>query len=140
MTTSHSEPKHQRKPYCKLKHLVPSVVQMRSEGLTMQEIGNRLNLSRQRIHQVIESAKDMEETLRLWGFPFTNRTFRVLEDLCIKSKDEALALYKSGHLYPGSIWSFGWKSYEEICEWLEVQPLDRKPKRGICCIHCGKPT
>ena len=86
------------------------------------------------------SAKEMEEVLRLWGFPFTNRTFRVLEDLCIKSKDEALALYKRGHLYPGSVWSFGWKSYEEICEWLEVQPLDRKPKRGICCIHCGKPT
>ena len=140
MTTSLSEIKPKRKEYAKLKHLVPGVVQMRSEGMTLQEIGNKLNLSRQRIHQVIESAKEMEEVLRLWGFPFTNRTFRVLEDLCIKSKDEALALYKSGHLYPGSVWSFGWKSYAEICEWLEVQPLDRKPKRGICCIHCGKPT
>ena len=139
MTTSCSEPKP-KKDYTKLQHLVPGVVQMRSEGLTLQEIGDKLNLSRQRIHQVIASAKEMEETLRLWGFPFSNRTFRVLEDLCIHSKEEALALYKSGHLYPGAIWSFGWKSYREICEWLEVEPLNRRPRRNICCIHCGKPT
>lgn len=138
--TSLSEPKPKRKDYMKLKHLVPSVVQMRSEGRTLQEIGNSLNLSRQRIHQVIASAKEMEEITALWGFPFSNRTFRVLEDLCIHSKDEALALYKSGHLYPGAVWSFGWKSYREICEWLEVEPLPRKPRHYKTCIHCGKHT
>ena len=57
MTTSLSDIKPKRKEYAKLKHLVPGVVQMRSEGMTLQEIGNRLNLSRQRIHQVIASAK-----------------------------------------------------------------------------------
>ena len=55
MTTSLSDPKP-KKDYTKLMHLVPGVVQMRSEGMTLQEIGNRLNLSRQRIHQVIASA------------------------------------------------------------------------------------
>ena len=122
----------------KLTHLVPGVVQMRSEGYTLQEIGTKLNLSRQRIHQVIKGAEHMEQILQTWGFPFSHRTFRVLEDLCIHSKEEALSLYQSGHLYPGAIWSFGWKSYREICEWLEVEPLKRRPKRGKPCPHCGK--
>ena len=59
MMTSLSEPKP-KKDYTKLMHLVPGVVQMRSDGMTLQEIGNRLNLSRQRIHQLIASAKEME--------------------------------------------------------------------------------
>ena len=124
----------------KLTHLVPGVVQMRSEGYTLQEIGTKLNLSRQRIHQVIKGAEHMEQILQTWGFPFSHRTFRVLDDLCIKSKEEALALYKSGHLYPGVVWSFGRKSYVEICEWLEVEPLTRRPRRGTPCPHCGKPA
>ena len=84
--TSCSEAKP-KKVYMKVAPMVPQVVQMRSEGMTLQEIGNKLNLSRQRIHQVIASAKEMEEITALWGFPFSNRTFRVLEDLCIHSKE-----------------------------------------------------
>jgi hypothetical protein len=113
---------------------------MRSEGMTLQEIGDRLQLTRQRIHQVIKGAKEMEQITAQWGFPFSNRTFRILEDLCIHTKEEAMALYKSGHLYPGAVWSFGWKSYREICEWLEVEPLPRKPRHYKTCIHCGKHT
>ena len=85
--TSLSEAKP-KKVYMKVAPMVPQVVQMRSEGMTLQEIGNKLNLSRQRIHQVIASAKEMEEITALWGFPFSNRTFRILEDLCIHTKDE----------------------------------------------------
>lgn len=127
-----------RKEYSKVAHLVPGVVLMRSEGRTMDEIGKALNISRQRVHQIVRSAKQMETILSLWGFPFTIRTSRVLEDLGVKNKEEALSLYHSGHLYPGAIWSFGRKSYTEICEWLEVTPLKKRPVRGKTCPHCGK--
>lgn len=129
-----------RKQYQKVAHLVPGVVQMRAEGRTMDEIGKDLNVTRQRVHQIIKSAKVMEGILSLWGYPLSVRAARVLENLGITSKEHAFDLYQSGHLYPGVIWSFGRKSYIEICEWLEVVPLETKPILGKTCPHCGKIT
>jgi transcriptional regulator with XRE-family HTH domain len=47
-----------------------------------------------------------------------------------------LELYNSGHLYPGAVWSFGRRSYQEICEWLGVPPLKKRPKHRLKCPHC----
>lgn len=130
---------HQKRPRHRLIDLVPQVILMRAEGRTLQEIGEVTKLTKQRISQVVKIAKRHEEIQKRWGFPFSVRTDRILDDLCIKSKDEALELYKSGHLYPGAIWSFGHKSYHEICEWLGVTPLSKRPKTPKnTCPHCGK--
>jgi hypothetical protein len=94
---------------------------MRSEGKTLEEIGKHFSLSRQRIKQIEQSAEMHEEILQLWGFPFSVRTFNTLERLCIKSREEALQLYNTGHLRPGAVRGFGWVSYHEICEWLEYR-------------------
>jgi hypothetical protein len=138
MTTSPSEIKVKRKR-TPLAHLVPSVVLMRAEGRTLEEIGARLALTKQRISQVVKAAKKFEDVSAQWGFPFSNRTHRVLDALAIQSKEDALALYRTGHLYPGAVWSFGRKSYNEICEWLGVEPLTKRPTKGCNCPHCGKP-
>ena len=126
-----------RKPYVKLVDKVPEVVRMRSEGMTLEEIGKHFNLSRQRIKQIEQSAQKHEQILKLWGFPFTTRTFNTLERLCINSREEAMDLYNTGHLQPGTIQGFGWISYYEICEWLGV-PVDRQPLNFLNCPHCGK--
>ena len=126
-----------RKPYVKLINKIPEVVRMRSEGMTLEEIGKHFSLSRQRIKQIEQSAEMHEEILKVWGFPFTTRTFNTLERLSIKSRDEALQLYNSGHLRPGAVRGFGWVSYHEICEWLEVPPT-HKPSDHQICPHCGK--
>ena len=126
-----------RKPYIKLVDKIPEVVRMRSEGMTLEEIGKHFSLSRQRIKQIEQSAEMHEEILRQWGFPFTIRTFNTLERLCVKSRDEALQLYNTGHLRPGAVRGFGWVSYHEICEWLEV-PTIREPINFVVCPHCGK--
>lgn len=55
----------------KLMHMVPEVVRMRSEGSTLEEIGKRFNLSRQRINQIEQAAQMHEAILKLWGFPFS---------------------------------------------------------------------
>ena len=126
-----------RKPTMKLRHMVPEVVQLRSEGYTLEEIGKRFNLSRQRINQIEQAAKRHEQILKLWGFPFTTRTFNTLEHLSIKSRQQALELYNTGHLRPGAVRGFGWVSYHEICEWLEV-PTSRDAVKPLVCPHCGK--
>ena len=125
-----------RKPYIKLVDKIPEVVRMRSEGMTLEEIGKHFSLSRQRIKQIEQSAEVHEEILKVWGFPFTTRTFNTLERLSIKSRDEALQLYNTGHLRPGAVRGFGWVSYHEICEWLGV-PSVRQIVTRAACPHCG---
>jgi len=126
-----------KKKYVKLVDKIPDVIRMRSEGMTLKQIGEHLNLSRQRINQIEQAAELHEEILQLWGFPFSVRTFNTLERLCINSREQALDLYNSGHLRPGAVRGFGWVSYYEICEWLEVPPT-QKPSNHRICPHCGK--
>jgi len=126
-----------KKKYVKLVDKIPEVVRMRSEGMSLKEIGEHFGLSRQRINQIEQAAEMHEEILQLWGFPFSVRTFNTLERLCIKSREQALDLYNSGHLRPGAVRGFGWVSYHEICEWLEV-PTTREPINFLVCPHCGK--
>jgi len=126
-----------RKPYIKLIDKVPEVVRMRSEGMTLEQIGEHFGLSRQRINQIEQAAKMHEEILRQWGFPFSTRTANMMDRLSITTRQEALDLYNSGHLRPGAVRGFGWVSYHEICEWLEV-PTTRDPINFLVCPHCGK--
>jgi len=126
-----------RKPYIKLVDKVPEVVRMRSEGMTLEQIGQHFGLSRQRINQIEQAAEMHEEILRQWGFPFSTRTANTMDRLSITTRQEALDLYNSGHLRPGAVRGFGWVSYHEICEWLEV-PTTREPINFLVCPHCGK--
>jgi transcriptional regulator with XRE-family HTH domain len=126
-----------RKPYVKLVDKIPEVVRMRSEGMTLEQIGEHYGLSRQRINQIEQAAEIHEEILRQWGFPFSTRTANTMERLAITTRQEALDLYNSGHLRPGAVRGFGWVSYHEICEWLEV-PTTREPINFLVCPHCGK--
>jgi hypothetical protein len=126
-----------RKPYVKLVDKIPEVVRMRSEGMTLEQIGEHYGLSRQRINQIEQAAEMHEEILRQWGFPFSTRTANTMERLSITTRQEALDLYNSGHLRPGAVRGFGWVSYHEICEWLEV-PTTREPINFLVCPHCGK--
>jgi len=126
-----------RKPYIKLVDKIPEVVRMRSEGMTLEQIGEHFGLSRQRINQIEQAAEMHEEILRQWGFPFSTRTANMMDRLSITTRQEALDLYNSGHLRPGAVRGFGWVSYHEICEWLEV-PTTREPINFLFCPHCGK--
>lgn len=127
------------KKYTKVAHMIPEVIRMRSEGQTYDEIGKTLKLSRQRICQIKQAAERQEEIIKIWGFPFSVRTFNVLERLAVKDRDEAMKLYLSGHIHPNAVTGFGWVSYKEICEWLGVPMLRHRPGDGFTCPHCQKP-
>ena len=122
----------------KTDHLIPEVMQMRTEGKTIMEIGEILGLTKQRISQIARAAQTKAEIQAQWGWPFTTRTFNILDRMAVKDKDEAMSLYTSGHLHPNAVTGFGWKSYGEICEWLAVPVLLKRPKQPKLCPHCGK--
>ena len=125
-----------RKPYVKLIDKIPEVVRMRSEGMTLEQIGEHYGLSKQRINQIEQAAEMHEAILKLWGFPFSVRTFNTLERLAIKTRQQAMDLYNTGHLRPGAVRGFGRVSYYEICEWLGV-PSIRQIVTRSACPHCG---
>lgn len=122
----------------KTDHLIPEVMQMRADGKTIMEIGEIMGLTKQRISQIARAAQNKAEMQAQWGWPFTTRTFNILDRMAVKDKDEAMSLYMSGHLHPNAVTGFGWKSYGEICEWLAVPVLLKRPKQPKLCPHCGK--
>jgi transcriptional regulator with XRE-family HTH domain len=80
--------------------LVPQVILLRAEGKTLRDIASLMNLSKQRISQVIQVAKRHEAIQARWGFPFSVRTDRILEDLAVRSKEDALELRVVGGAAP----------------------------------------
>ncbi len=136
--TSPTDMSTPKKKYTKVAHLIPEVMQMKAEGKSIVEIGEILGLTKQRISQIARAAKTRSEIQAQWGWPFSTRTFNILDRMAVKDKDEALSLYTSGHLHPNAVTGFGWKSYGEICEWLAVPVLLKRPKEPKLCPHCGK--
>ena len=128
-----------KKKYSKLAHLIPEVMQMRAEGQPITRIGQVLGLSKQRVSQIALAAKAKAAIQEQWGWPFSTRTFNILERMAVKDRDHALQLYTSGHLHPNAVTGFGWKSYGEICDWLGVGVMLKQPKQQKLCPHCGKP-
>lgn len=125
--------------YQKLQHMIPEVMQMKAQGFTITKIASVLGVTKQRVSQISQAAKAKAEIQAQWGFPFTTRTFNVLERMAIKDKSEAMALYATGHLHPNVITGFGWVSYAEICEWLGVPMIHKRPRTTAnICPHCGK--
>jgi hypothetical protein len=127
-----------KKKYSKVAHLIPEVMQMKAEGKSITQIGEIMGLTKQRISQIARAAQTKADIQAQWGWPFTTRTFNILDRMAVKDKDEALSLYTSGHLHPNAVTGFGWKSYGEICEWLAVPVLLKRPKAPKLCPHCGK--
>lgn len=121
----------------RLQHLVPKVALMRADGMTLHQIGDELKLSKQRISQIIKAAQRLEQIQAECGWPFSVRTYNCLQRMAIRTKDEALALYRSGHIYPAVITGFGWVSYKEICDWLGVPMLKKPTKQSTVCPNCG---
>jgi len=125
--------------YQKLQHMIPEVMQLKAQGFTVTKIASVLGVTKQRVSQISQAAKVKAEIQAQWGWPFSTRTYNVMERMSIKNKEHALALYNSGHLHPNSIRGFGWVSYAEICEWLGVQMMHKRPGTiANICPYCGK--
>lgn len=127
-----------KKKYIKVASLIPDVMQMKAEGKSITEIASALGLSKQRISQIAQAAKAKAEIQAQWGWPFSTRTYNILDRIAVRDKEDAMSLYVSGHLHPNAVTGFGWKSYAEICEWLGVPVLLKRPKEPKLCPHCGK--
>jgi hypothetical protein len=58
-----------------------------------------------------------------------------LRNYGIKNKKQALKSYQDGDLHPSRMRNYGWKTHNEVCEWLEVPVIKENPeKKEFECI------
>jgi len=124
----------------KYNEAVTKVSELRSQGLTLQAIGNQLGLSRQRVHQIIHESKEREKLANQWNSGLSVRNRHVLDRLNIKSREEAIVSIQTLEIRPYRWKNFGLRSYHDLCAWLDIPPVQSKFSRKLECVcpHCHK--
>ena len=140
---SQSKQKVSRSKYAtkmKYNEAVIKVSELRSQGLTMQAIGNQIGLSRQRIHQIIHESKEREQLASQWNHGLSVRNRHMLDRLNIKSREEAIQSIQRLEIRPYRWKNFGLRSYHDLCAWLGIAPIASKYSRKLAhlCPHCNK--
>lgn len=123
-----------------LNESIKKATELRSQGLTLQRIGDQLGLSRQRIHQIIHEAKKREKEVNEWCYGLSVRNTHIVNRLKIKSKEEAIKAIQSQEIRPYRWANFGLRSYHDLCSWLGIAPIVSKYSRKApkLCPHCNK--
>ena len=124
--------------YMKLNESIDAVVKLRGEGLTYRLIGEHLKMSKQRVYQIIQAGRQRDLDRAKWTFGLSVRNSKLMDRLELKSKEDARNAVLSGGIAPLKWANFGRKSYNDLCQWLDVKPLESIPNRK--CPHCGLKT
>jgi hypothetical protein len=124
--------------YMKLNESIDTVAKLRSEGLTYRLIGEHLKLSKQRVYQIIQAGRQRDLDRSKWTFGLSVRNAKLMDRLEFKCKEDARKAVLSGGIAPLKWANFGRKSYNDLCQWLDVKPLESLPDRK--CPHCGLKT
>lgn len=124
--------------YMKLSDSIDTVVKLRSEGLTYRLIGEHLKMSKQRVYQIIQAGKQRDLDRSKWTFGLSVRNAKLMEKLGMTCRESARVAVLTGEIAPFKWANFGRKSYNDLCQWLDVKPLESIPNRK--CPHCGLKT
>ena len=124
--------------YMKLNESIDAVVKLRGEGLTYRLIGEHLKMSKQRVYQIIQAGRQRDLDQSKWTFGLSVRNSKLMDRLEFKCKEDARKAVLSGGIAPLKWANFGRKSYTDLCQWLDVKPLESIPDRK--CPHCGLKT
>ena len=130
--------KKKRTPRVKLTESIEKVTELRKQGLTYQVIGDTLKMSKQRVYQIIQAGKQRDLDRSKWTFGLSVRNAKLMEKLGITSNESARVAVLTGEIAPFKWANFGRKSYNDLCQWLDVKPLESIPNRK--CPHCGLKT
>ena len=135
------EPKKKKRKYLKHTYMktndsIDKVRGFRVKGLTYKAIGAELNISKQRVFQIIAAGKKRDEASQQWTAGLGSRNTSLMNKLGIKDKETALHAIQLRDIVPFKWPNFGLRSYHDLCAWLETPPID--PGIGRHCPHCGK--
>ena len=115
---------------------IDKVRALRADGLTYKGIGHVMNISKQRVFQIIAAGKKRDEASKQWTAGLSSRNAHLMEKLGIKDKETAIHAINARQIVPFKWPNFGVRSYHDLCAWLGTLPAD--PGLGRHCPHCGK--
>jgi len=115
---------------------IDKVNALRADGLTYKSIGHVMNISKQRVFQIVAAGKKRDEASKQWTAGLGSRNTSLMKKLGIKDKEAALHAIKVRDIVPFKWPNFGIRSYHDLCAWLDTTPID--PGLGRHCPHCGK--
>ena len=128
--------KHLKPKYKKTSDSIDKVNALRADGLTYKSIGHVMNISKQRVFQIVAAGKKRDEASKQWTAGLGSRNTSLMKKLGIKDKEAALHAIKVRDIVPFKWPNFGIRSYHDLCAWLDTTPID--PGLGRHCPHCGK--
>ena len=128
--------KHLKSTYMKTSDSIDKVNALRADGLTYKGIGHVMNISKQRVFQIIAAGKKRDEASKQWTAGLGSRNTSLMNKLGIKDKATALHAIQIRDIVPFKWPNFGLRSYHDLCAWLETAPIDSGIGRH--CPHCGK--
>lgn len=130
--------KDKKQIYMKLSDSIDQVRKLRSEGLTYRLIGEHFKMSKQRVYQIIKAGQQRDIERAKWTYGLSVRNAKLMEKLGITSNESARVAVLTGEIAPFKWDNFGRKSYNDLCQWLDVKPLESFS--GKKCPHCGLQT
>ena len=128
--------KHLKSTYMKTNDSIDKVNALRIKGLTYKAIGVELNISKQRVFQIIAAGKKRDQASQQWTAGLGSRNTSLMNKLGIQDKEAALHAIHNRDIVPFKWPNFGVRSYHDLCSWLGTLPAD--PGLGRHCPHCGK--
>ena len=95
------------------------VVKLReADGKSFQEIGQAIGCSRQWARQLYSRAKQPKQDGPYAGL--SNRAIRCCNNAGLLNREEIAHAINDGTLHPSRCRNFGWKSYDEVLNWLRT--------------------
>lgn len=107
-----------------LSESIPLVTDLRSAGATYDQIAKQLGVSRQRAHQIHNTAIKREQIKSAWYYGLSTRNISLIQSMDIHSKSELVKALTSQRIPPGGgLPNFGVKSYHDLCTWAGVKVI-----------------
>ena len=107
-----------------LTEAIPLVTDLRTAGATYHQIAKRLGVSRQRAHQIYNTALKREQIKSAWYYGLSTRNISLIKSMGINSKAELVKALTSQKIPPGGgLPNFGIKSYHDLCTWAGVKVI-----------------
>ncbi len=128
--------KRLKQKYMKINDSINKVKSLRLKGFTYKAIGEEMQISKQRVFQIMVASKKKDDASKKWTAGLSTRNSHLMDKLDIHDKATAIHAVNIRDIMPFKWPNFGVRSYHDLCAWLGTQPIDTK--LGRHCPHCGK--
>ncbi len=129
--------------YKTLQDFMP-IIKDREAGMTLQDIGDKLGVTRQRAEQIYQKGKQLQRTQHtdpFWGL--STRAVDTFARLGLRNRRDVKRAVKDKTLHPLSgLANYRWKTHNYVLAWLKLPEIPLADNGTNCraintCPKCG---